>query len=153
MLYLSYSRLAQLRALTLQNDLGGHTVNQCPCARVCLAEKTQHLTLGGPVFDNKCGTLSLVLHKIEHTFGQGSRGTWCSGITSASHAEGPGFNPQCVHSCTLQHVSCSSNTKRRALTDAILVPLGPGSRVRKSNPGSYHRSPYLAMALQERWVD
>ena len=23
-------------------------------------------------------------------------GTWCSGITSASHAEGPGFNPQCV---------------------------------------------------------
>ena len=24
-------------------------------------------------------------------------GTWCSGITSALHAEGPGFNPQCVH--------------------------------------------------------
>ena len=24
-------------------------------------------------------------------------GTWCSGITSASHAGGPGFNPQCVH--------------------------------------------------------
>ena len=23
-----------------------------------------------------------------------SSGTWCSGITSASHAEGPGFNPQ-----------------------------------------------------------
>jgi hypothetical protein len=22
---------------------------------------------------------------------------WCSGITSASHAEGPGLNPQCVH--------------------------------------------------------
>ena len=26
-----------------------------------------------------------------------SLGTWCSGITSASHAEGPGLNPQCVH--------------------------------------------------------
>ena len=26
-----------------------------------------------------------------------TEGTWCSGITSASHAEGPGFNPQCVH--------------------------------------------------------
>ena len=26
-----------------------------------------------------------------------SRGTWCSGITSASHAEGPGFKSQCVH--------------------------------------------------------
>ena len=25
------------------------------------------------------------------------RGTWCSGITSASHAEGPGFKSQCVH--------------------------------------------------------
>ena len=28
---------------------------------------------------------------------QQSTGTWCSGITSASHAEGSGFNPQCVH--------------------------------------------------------
>jgi hypothetical protein len=25
------------------------------------------------------------------------KGTWCSGITSASHAEGPGFKSQCVH--------------------------------------------------------
>ena len=25
------------------------------------------------------------------------QGTWCSGITSASHAEGPGFKSQCVH--------------------------------------------------------
>ena len=24
-------------------------------------------------------------------------GTWCSGITSAPHAEGPGFKSQCVH--------------------------------------------------------
>ena len=28
---------------------------------------------------------------------QSLTGTWCSGITSAPHAEGPGFNPQCVH--------------------------------------------------------
>ena len=26
------------------------------------------------------------------------RGTWCSGITSAPHAEGPGFKSQCVQS-------------------------------------------------------
>ena len=26
-----------------------------------------------------------------------SWGTWCSGITPAQHAGGPGFNPQCVH--------------------------------------------------------
>ena len=28
---------------------------------------------------------------------RGIKGAWCSGITSASHAEGPGFNPQRVH--------------------------------------------------------
>ena len=26
-----------------------------------------------------------------------SWGTWCSGITSAPHAEGPGLKSQCVH--------------------------------------------------------
>ena len=31
-------------------------------------------------------------------------GAWCSGITSASHAEGPGLNPQCVQLCV---ASCS----------------------------------------------
>ena len=37
----------------------------------------------------------------KHACPQGApplKGTWCSGITSASHAEGPGLNPQCVHS-------------------------------------------------------
>ena len=33
-----------------------------------------------------------------------AQGTWCSGITSASHAEGPGFKSQCVHI----HVHCSA---------------------------------------------
>ena len=28
---------------------------------------------------------------------QSLKGTWCSGITSAPHAEGPGFKSQCVH--------------------------------------------------------
>ena len=28
------------------------------------------------------------------------RGTWCSGITSAPHAEGPGLKSLCVH-CTV----------------------------------------------------
>ena len=28
---------------------------------------------------------------------QQTTGTWCSGITPAQHAGGPGFNPQCVH--------------------------------------------------------
>ena len=28
---------------------------------------------------------------------QGLQGRWCSGITPAHHAGGPGFNPQCAH--------------------------------------------------------
>ena len=34
-----------------------------------------------------------------------SNGAWCSGITSASHAEGRGFNPQCVQLSCVQ-LSC-----------------------------------------------
>jgi hypothetical protein len=30
-------------------------------------------------------------------------GAWCSGITSASHAEGPGFKSQCVHCFMIAH--------------------------------------------------
>ena len=35
------------------------------------------------------------------------RGTWCSGITSASHAEGPGFKSQCVHLSRMACVNCT----------------------------------------------
>ena len=37
-------------------------------------------------------------------------GTWCSGITSAPHAEGPGFKSQCVHAYQMNspHVSMPS---------------------------------------------
>ena len=38
-------------------------------------------------------TLSLVFA----TFHSDITGTWCSGITPAQHAGGPGFNPQRVH--------------------------------------------------------
>ena len=34
-----------------------------------------------------------------------SMGLWCSGITSALHAEGPGLNPQWVHVPLLSQVS------------------------------------------------
>lgn len=30
-------------------------------------------------------------------------GTWCSAITSASHAEVPGFSSQCVHAIVTHH--------------------------------------------------
>ena len=34
------------------------------------------------------------------------RGSWCSGITSASHAEGPGFKSQWVHVMHIQPGAC-----------------------------------------------
>ena len=40
----------------------------------------------------------------------GLEGTWCSGITPAQHAGGPGFNPQCVHFFLLR---ISANLKSR----------------------------------------
>ena len=33
-------------------------------------------------------------------------GTWCSGITPAQHAGGPGFNPQTVHFFRARHLGC-----------------------------------------------
>ena len=49
------------------------------------------------------------------------KGTWCSGITSASHAEGPGFKSQCVHFLMRANVP----TQKRYCFDAK----------RKSDPG------------------
>ena len=40
------------------------------------------------------------------------QGTWCSGITSASHAEGPGFKSQCVHAWWCQYSWSAGNTAR-----------------------------------------
>ena len=60
-------------------------------------------------------------------------GTWCSGITSASHAEGPGFNPQCVHFSTSGEDSAVPagsedrlwmTTKRGAATVKTVCPSG-----------------------------
>ena len=43
-----------------------------------------------------------------------AEGTWCSGITPAQHAGGPGFNPQCVH---LRDVCCFSAAMHNRLHD------------------------------------
>ena len=38
-----------------------------------------------------------------------SKGTWCCGIASASHAEGPGFKSQCVHGLFYQAGTAASS--------------------------------------------
>ena len=54
-----------------------------------------HLTT--PPFVFFCaGAIRAMTRQYEQDCGT-STGTWCSGITPAQHAGGPGFNPQCVH--------------------------------------------------------
>ena len=54
-----------------------------------------------PVARTRCGVLARFQQLALDEFGPATsiRGAWCSGITSASHAEGPGLNPQRVHGC------------------------------------------------------
>ena len=63
-----------------------------------------------------------------------TRGTWCSGITSASHAEGPGFKSQCVHFKML----------RAAYVHTCLIPRGArGLHMMDTSP---------SRALPRRWM-
>ena len=45
----------------------------------------------------------------DFSFSHSPRGTWCSGITSASHAEGPGFKSQRVHGLFYQAGAAASS--------------------------------------------
>lgn len=46
-----------------------------------------------------CCASSVAYHTpaLKQTLRHVLKGAWCSGITSASHAEGPGLKSQCVH--------------------------------------------------------
>ena len=61
------------------------------CSMQCTVHATtrEHLANAGHLRRNAIHRLSMLLPM--------QMGTWCSGITSASHAEGPGFKSQCVH--------------------------------------------------------
>ena len=53
-------------------------------------------------------------------------GTWCSGITPAQHAGGPGLNPQCVHllhGTTLWRRQNKPHTKHGTILQLLLVLL------------------------------
>ena len=47
------------------------------------------------------------------------RGTWCSGITSASHAEGPGLKSQCFQKLHCRVVGKTGNTLTKHMPRAI----------------------------------
>ena len=55
--------------------------------------KKRDYLLGSPG-TQRCWIFSV---KRRDTISSLLKGTWCSGITSAPHAEGPGLKPQCAH--------------------------------------------------------
>ena len=66
------------------------------CTRECTELSLQPARVGQRVARSSCNMRAQKnIHEIEPA--AEAMGTWCSGITSAPHAEGPGFNPQCVH--------------------------------------------------------
>ena len=65
------------------------------CTRECTELSLQPARVGQRVARSSCNMRAQKnIHEIEPA--AEAMGTWCSGITSAPHAEGPGFNPQCV---------------------------------------------------------
>ena len=74
----------------------------------------------------------------DHEFVQGTasspedlKGTWCSGITPAQHAGGPGFNPQRVHGCLPDSISQQSTRP----VSGSAVRFWKECISRESNPG------------------
>ena len=61
----------------------------------CSMQSTVHGTAREQL-TNASGLRSNAIHRLSMLLPM-QMGTWCSGITSASHAEGPGFKSQCVH--------------------------------------------------------
>ena len=79
-------------------NAGVHGLQTCRATPAHCAQASRGQFQSAPVV---CGHL-----QCRHT--QPSTGTWCSGITPAQHAGGPGFNPQRVHfSRTMPHTSIS----------------------------------------------
>ena len=58
-----------------------------------------------------CGTAALVPFSSLD-----SKGSWCSGITPAQHAGGPGFNPRTVHISSSQLLSIMQSVCSRTST-------------------------------------
>ena len=85
------------------------------------AENTQQLTNVGFGCPGRSWVTSWVVfcesHGVHSRVALKSQGTWCSGITSASHAEGPGFKSQCVHA----H-ACEDGEERRQIREEEVAP-------------------------------
>ena len=74
-----------------------------------------------------------------------STGTWRSGVTSASHAEGPGLKSQCVHSVIHKPSSTRVAPELRARIPAALSCTSPLTQ--SLQPNVWHsdlRSPYCS---------
>ena len=104
-----------------------------------------------------CRQLSIILFFTRLLVG--ARGTWCSGITSASHAEGAGFNPQCVHWSVAERATRGIGLPRRRKTadgcekPARLPPRRKGEResreIQENESGAREAHPEPSARRQE----
>ena len=87
------------------SNLGCRQVNE-KCASICAGLRLVAGAFAGRRLRESCsgqGMRDALLDRWRslwdrcHARRRDAEGTWCSGITSASHAEGPGFKSQCVH--------------------------------------------------------
>ena len=74
-----------------------------------------------------------------------STGTWCSGITSASHAEGPGFKSQCVHLFCIRGTSL-----QRRIFDGNASVVGNDAKLRSERNEAVHPSAQRTLAACAR---
>ena len=98
---------------TLQGLLGSAAEEQC-CQSFAMSE--------GHFWEVKLDIV-FVCHAFKNHV---QLGTWCSGITPAQHAGGPGLNPQCVHllhGTTLWRRQNKPHTKHGTILQLLLVLL------------------------------
>ena len=67
-------------------------------------------------------------------------GSWCSGITSASHAEGPGFKSQWVHftfpiSRAVRHRGYNIRRRNSGFVGLVVMTLASHARGPRFDPG------------------
>ena len=78
------------------------------------------------------------------------KGTWCSGITPAQHAGGPGFNPQRVHDCQTGQVVEAPDLHQMAM-HASVKNASAGNRTRVTSMATMYSATRPLMLIAAVW--
>ena len=87
----------------------------------------------------------IISHEIREARSCELRGKWCSGITPAQHAGGPGLNPQRVHTVSMDVARSCRVAQWSPARSALRQP------VRRASPTTLHpRASYLEGTIRRR---